>query len=60
MRPVLLFNMSVIVFFVGSRAGKLDALSLAITPEVVVDKLRPIVYREKTKRSHNRIPNPIK
>jgi hypothetical protein len=39
MGPVLLLNMSVIVFFVRSRSGKLDIFFLAIFPEVIVDKL---------------------
>jgi hypothetical protein len=39
MSPVLLLNMGVVVLFVGTAAGKLNALVLAIPPQMVIDKL---------------------
>src|SRR5690606_21155039 len=43
MSPVLLFDVGVIVFFVGSAAGELDDTLLTVRVEVVVDELRAVV-----------------
>ena len=50
MCPVLLFHVGIIFFFVRTRAGKLNALSLTVIPEVVINKLRTIGYREGIKK----------
>jgi hypothetical protein len=39
MSPVLLLNMSVVVFFVGTASSKLNASLIAIAQEMIVDKL---------------------
>ena len=38
MGPVFLFNMSIIVLFIGARASKLYLSFLAVIPEMVIDK----------------------
>ena len=43
MGPVFLFDMSVVVFFVGAPLGELDFSVVAEGFEVVVDKLGSIV-----------------
>ena len=43
MGPVFLFDMSVVVFFVGTPSGELDFSLVTEGFEVLVDKLRAIV-----------------
>jgi len=43
MGPVLLFDVSVIVFLVGPPSGKLNVVVLAVLVEVVVEELRAVV-----------------
>src|SRR2546429_660897 len=42
-RPVLLFDVGVVVLLVGPAAGELDLLGLAVLPEMLVNELRAVV-----------------
>src|SRR6266403_4966196 len=42
-RPVLLFDVGVVVLLIGAAAGELDLLGLAVLPEMLVDELRAVV-----------------
>jgi len=43
MGPILLFDVSVVVFFVGPPSGKLNMVVLAVLVEVVVEEFRAVV-----------------
>ena len=43
MGPVFLFDMSVVVFFVGASTGELDFFLITEGLEVIVDELRAVV-----------------
>ena len=43
MGPVFLFDMSIVVFLVGSATSELDVFLMAISPEVMVNEFRAVV-----------------
>jgi len=43
MGPVFLFDMSVVVFFVGASSGELDLFLITERLEVIVDEFRAVV-----------------
>jgi len=46
MRPILLLDMGVVIFFIGPGAGELDAVSPTERDQMPVDELAPIVRVE--------------
>ena len=43
MGPIFLFDVSIVIFFVGASAGELDGLLITEGFEVVVDELTAVI-----------------